>query len=162
VVAYPDELLVPGEEIITHRHPHWKMMVVPVLVLLLVVGLGSFLAALIGAQTWGLWARIVVLVIALAVVVRFTLVPLIRWRTTHFVITNRRVLVREGLITRRGMDIPMRRITGVQFRQSLFERLFGVGTLVMESASDDPLEFEDVPGVEEVHGLLYQEVAKGA
>src|SRR4029078_4282374 len=142
-------------------HPHWKMMVVPVLVLLVVVSLGSFLAALSGAQTWGLWAQVVVLVIALVLVVRFTLAPLIRWRTTHFVITNRRVLVREGLITRRGMDIPMRRITGVQFRQSLFERLFGVGTLVMESASDDPLEFEDIPGVEEVHALLYQEVAKG-
>jgi uncharacterized membrane protein YdbT with pleckstrin-like domain len=161
-VAYPDELLVPGEEIIMHRHPHWKMMVVPVVVLLVVVGLGSYLAALIGAQSWGLWARVAVLVIALALVVRFTLAPLIRWRTTHFVITNRRVLVREGLITRRGMDIPMRRITGVQFRQSLFERLFGVGTLVMESASDEPLEFGDVPGIEEVHGLLYQEVAKGA
>jgi uncharacterized membrane protein YdbT with pleckstrin-like domain len=161
-VAYPDELLVAGETIIMHRHPHWKMMVVPVVVLLVVVGLGSYLAALIGAQSWGLWARVAVLVIALGLVVRFTLVPLIRWRTTHFVITNRRVLVREGLITRRGMDIPMRRITGVQFRQSLFERLFGVGTLVMESASDDPLEFADVPGIEEVHGLLYQEVAKGA
>jgi uncharacterized membrane protein YdbT with pleckstrin-like domain len=160
-VAYPDELLVPGEEIITHRHPHWKMMVVPVVVLLVLVGLVSYLAAFIGAQSWGPWARIVLLVIALALVVRFTIVPLIRWRTTHFVITNRRVLVREGLITRRGMDIPMRRITGVQFRQSLFERLFGVGTLVMESASDEPLEFEDVPGIEEVHGLLYQEVAKG-
>ena len=160
-MAYPDELLVPGEEIIMHRHPHWKMMVVPVVVLLLVVALVSFLAALIGAQSWGLWARIALLVIALALVIRFTLMPLIRWRTTHFVITNRRVLVREGLVTRRGMDIPMRRITGVQFRQSLFERLFGVGTLVMESASDEPLEFEDVPGIEEVHGLLYQEVAKG-
>ena len=161
-MAYPDELLVPGEEIITHRHPHWKMMVVPVVVLLVLVGLVSYLAAFIGAQSWGPWARIVLLVIALALVVRFTIVPLIRWRTTHFVITNRRVLVREGLITRRGMDIPMRRITGVQFRQSLFERLFGVGTLVMESAGDEPLEFEDVPGIEEVHGLLYQEVAKGA
>jgi len=159
-VAYPDELLVPGEEVVMHKHPHWKMLVVPVVVLLVVVGLGSFLAALIGAQSWGPVARIVVLVLALALVVRLTLVPLIRWRTTHFVITNRRVLVREGLITRRGMDIPLRRITGVQFRQSLFERLFGVGTLVMESASDDPLEFEDVPGIEEVHGLLYQEVAK--
>jgi len=50
----------------------------------------------------------------------------------------------------------------VQFRQSLFERMFGVGTLVMESASDDPLEFEDIPGIEEVHALLYQEVAKQA
>jgi uncharacterized membrane protein YdbT with pleckstrin-like domain len=160
-VAYPDELLVPGEEIIMHRHPHWKMLVGPVVLLLVVVGLGSYLGALIGAQSWGLWARIALLVIAVGLVVRFTVAPLIRWRTTHFVITNRRVLVREGLITRRGMDIPMRRITGVQFRQSLFERLFGVGTLVMESASDEPLEFEDVPGIEDVHGLLYQEVAKG-
>ena len=58
-MAYPDELLVPGEEIIMHRHPHWKMMVVPVVVLLLVVALVSFLAAFIGAQSWGPWARIV-------------------------------------------------------------------------------------------------------
>jgi uncharacterized membrane protein YdbT with pleckstrin-like domain len=161
-MAYPDELLVPGEDIVMHRHPHWKMLVVPVLVLLVVVGLGSYLAALVGAQSWSPWARIVLAVVALGLVVRLTLMPLIRWRTTHFVITNRRVLVREGLITRRGMDIPMRRITGVQFRQSLFERPFGVGTLVVESASDDPLEFEDIPGIEEVHGLLYQEVAKQA
>jgi uncharacterized membrane protein YdbT with pleckstrin-like domain len=161
-MAYPDELLVPGEDIVMHRHPHWKMLIAPVLVLLIVVGLGSYLAALVGAQSWSPWVRIVLGVIGLGLIVRFTLMPLIRWRTTHFVITNRRVLVREGLITRRGTDIPMRRITGVQFRQSLFERLFGVGTLVMESASDDPLEFEDIPGIEEVHALLYQEVAKQA
>ena len=52
-MAYPDELLVPGEEIIMHRHPHWKMMVLPVVVLLLVVALVSFLAAFIGAQSLG-------------------------------------------------------------------------------------------------------------
>jgi uncharacterized membrane protein YdbT with pleckstrin-like domain len=159
-MAYPDELLVHGEEIVMHRHPHWKMLVVPVLVLLLVVGLGSYLAALIGAQSWSPWARIVLGVIGLGLIVRFTLAPVIRWRTTHFVVTNRRVLVREGLFTRRGLDIPLRRITSVQFRHTLFERLFGVGTLVMESASDEPLEFHDVPGVEEVHALLYKEVAE--
>ncbi len=159
-MGYPDELLVAGEEILTHRHPHWKMLVGPVLVLLVVVGLGSYLAALVGAQSWGPWARIVLAVIALGLVVRFTLMPVIRWRTTHFVVTNRRVLVREGLFTRRGLDIPLRRITSVQFRHTLFERIFGVGTLVMESASDEPLEFHDIPGVEEVHALLYREVAE--
>ncbi len=92
----------------------------------------------------------------------FTLVPVIRWRTTHFVITTRRVLVREGLLARRGMDIPMRRINSVQFRHSLFERLFGVGTLVIESASDDAAGVPRHPGHRAVHALLYQEVAKGA
>jgi uncharacterized membrane protein YdbT with pleckstrin-like domain len=160
-VAYPDELLVPGEEIIMHKHPHWKMLILPVLVLLVVVAVVSYLAAVIGAQSWSPWARLVLGVIGLGLVVRFTLAPVIRWRTTHFVVTNRRVLVREGLITRRGMDIPMRRITGVEFRQGLVERLLGVGTLVIESPSEDALEFRDIPGVESAHALLYQEVAKG-
>jgi membrane protein YdbS with pleckstrin-like domain len=160
-VAYPDELLVSGEEIVMHKHPHWKMLILPVVVLLVVVAVVSYLAAVIGAQSWSPWARLVLGVIGLGLVVRLTLVPVIRWRTTHFVVTNRRVLVREGLITRRGMDIPMRRITGVEFRQGLLERLLGVGTLVIESPSEDALEFRDIPGVESAHALLYQEVAKG-
>jgi len=161
-VAYPDELLVAGETIRLHKHPHWKMLVVPVLVLLVVVGLGSFLASLVGRQTWAPWAWLALGVVALALAVRFTLVPVIRWRTTHFVVTTRRVLVREGLFSRRGMDISMSRINSVEFRHTLFERLLGVGTLVIESASDEPLEFHDVPQVEQVHMLLYQEVADEA
>ncbi|HEY0816955.1 MAG TPA: PH domain-containing protein [Pseudonocardia sp.] len=158
-MAYPDELLATGEKIVMHRHPHWKMLVGPVFVLLVVVAAGSFLAALVGGQTWTPWARLVLALIALALVLRFTVAPVIRWRTTHFVVTSRRVLVREGLFSRRGMDIPMSRINSVEFRHTLFERLLGVGTLIIESASDEPLEFHDIPGVEQVHALLYQEVA---
>jgi uncharacterized membrane protein YdbT with pleckstrin-like domain len=158
-VAYPDELLVEGEQVVIHKHPHWKMLVLPVLVLLLVVAAGSFLAALVSAQTWAPWAWLALAVIGLALIVRFTVVPVVRWRTTHFVVTNRRVLVREGVFARHGIDIPMSRINSVQFRHSLLERMLGSGTLVIESASDEPLEFEDVPGVERVHAMLYSEVA---
>ena len=158
-MAYPDELLATGEEIVMHKHPHWKMLVGPVFVLLVVVAAASFLAALVGGQTWAPWAWLALGVVGLGLALRFTVSPVIRWRTTHFVVTTRRILVREGLFSRRGMDIPMSRINSVEFRQSLFERLLGVGTLLVESASDDPLEFHDIPGVEKVHALLYQEVA---
>ena len=80
-------------------------------------------------------------------------------RQTHFVVTTRRVLVREGVLSRQGIDIPMSRINSVQFRHTVLERVLGCGTLVIESASDEPLEFDDVPSVERVHALLYQEVA---
>lgn len=158
-MAYPDELLATGEEIVMHKHPHWKMLVGPVFLLLVIVAAGSYLAALIGGQTWASWGWLVLGVVGLGLVLRFTVAPVIRWRTTHFVVTTRRILVREGLFTRRGMDIPMSRVNGVEFRQSLFERLLGVGTLLVESFSDEPLEFHDIPGVEKVHALLYQEVA---
>jgi hypothetical protein len=35
----------------------------------------------------------------------------------------------------------------------------GCGTLVIESASDEPLEFDDIPQVERVHSLLHQDVS---
>jgi uncharacterized membrane protein YdbT with pleckstrin-like domain len=159
-VAYPDGLLVEGEQVVVHRHPHWRMLVVPVLVLLLVVGGTSFLAALVSAQSWAVWAWLGLAAAGLALIGRFTVFPVVRQRTTHFVVTNRRVLVREGVLTRHGMDIPLRRISSVQFRNSLLERMLGSGTLVIESDSDESLEFDDVPGVRRVHALLYNEVAQ--
>ena len=158
-MAYPDDLLVDGERVVMHKHPHWKLLVVPVLVLLVVVGLGSFLAALVSTQPWAPWAWIGLGALALVLVVWLTVVPVIRWRTTHFVITTRRVLIREGVLTRHGIDIPMSRISSVQFRHTLVERLLGCGTLIIESSSDEPLEFDDVPDVERVHTMLYAEVA---
>ncbi len=158
-VAYPDDLLVPGERIVMHKHPHWKMLVTPVVVLLLVVGIGTYLAALASTQTWAPWAWLALGVVGVGLVGRFTVWRVLRWRTTHFVVTTRRVLIREGVLSRNGMDIPMSRINSVQFRHTIVERMFGSGTLVIESASDEPLEFDDVPDVERVHALLYQEVA---
>jgi uncharacterized membrane protein YdbT with pleckstrin-like domain len=149
---------VEDEQVVVHRHPHWKMLVVPVVVLLLVVGVASFLAAVVSAQSWALWAWLGLVVAGLALVGRFTVYPVVRWRTTHFVVTDRRVLVREGVLTRQGMDIPLRRISSVQFRQGLLERMLGAGTLVVESDSDESLEFDDVPGVRRVHAVLYNEV----
>jgi uncharacterized membrane protein YdbT with pleckstrin-like domain len=158
-VAYPDDLLVDGERIVMHKHPHVKMLLVPVLVLLLVVALGVFVAALVREQPWAPVAWTGLAAVGLVLVVWWTLVPVIRWRTTHFVVTTRRVLVREGVLSRTGIDIPMSRINSVQFRHTVLERFLGCGTLVIESASDEPLEFADIPDVERVHALLYQEVA---
>ncbi|MGH8966228.1 MAG: PH domain-containing protein [Actinomycetes bacterium] len=158
-MAYPDELLVEGEQVVVHKHPHWKMLVVPVLVLLVVVGVTCFLAALVSAQSWAPWAWLGLAVAGLALVGRYTVVPAVRFRTTHFVVTDRRVLVRDGVFTRHGIDIPLRRISEVRFRRGVLERMLGAGTLVIESDSDGQLEFDDVPGVHRVYALLYREVA---
>jgi uncharacterized membrane protein YdbT with pleckstrin-like domain len=87
-----------------------------------------------------------------------TLRPVLAWRSTHFVITDRRVMYRHGLLTRSGIDIPLARINSVEFRHGVFDRMVRSGTLVIESAAQDPLEFDDVPQVEQVHSLLYHEV----
>ncbi|MCK2238370.1 MULTISPECIES: PH domain-containing protein [unclassified Crossiella] len=157
-MAYPDDLLADNEHVVVHKHPHWKMLLIPVLVLLVTIGLGLYLAALIQDLSWAGIGWIVLGVLGVLVVVIFVLVPLVRWRSTHFVVTTQRIMVREGVLTRTGIDIPLSRINSVRFKHGLLDRVLGCGTLIVESASDEPLEFDDIPGVERVHTLLYREV----
>jgi len=161
-VGYPDNVLAADEHVVLHRHPHWKRLIGPVLIAQLAVALASFGAAIVSQADWRDTATNVslgfIVAIALIVVGRFTLWPVLNWRSTHFVITDRRVMFRHGLLTRTGIDIPLARINSVEFRHGLLDRMMRTGTLIVESASQDPLEFNDIPRVELVHSLLYHEV----
>jgi uncharacterized membrane protein YdbT with pleckstrin-like domain len=134
----------------------------PVLVLLLTTALAAFAAAVVNTTGWDQTAKNIVMlvigVIWLIVIGWLTVWPFMAWRTTHFVITDRRVMFRHGVMTRAGIDIPLARINSVEFRHGLTDRLLRTGTLIIESAAQDPLEFHDIPRVEQVHSLLYHEV----
>jgi membrane protein YdbS with pleckstrin-like domain len=158
-VSYPKDVLTPGEEVVVHDHPHVKALFGPGLLLLVVTGLcvwGAVWAGTSDSVTGGARTplQIGLGVVWLVALVLF-LVRLVGWSTTHFVITDRRVMFRQGVVTRSGIDIPVRRINSVQFRHGLVDRMLRTGTLIIESASDDPLEFDDIPQVERVHSLLY-------
>ena len=155
-------MLAKDEEVVLHRHPHWKRLTAPVLVLIAISAVAAFGAGYVNQVNWEPTAKRVVLLVILAVwlvvVGWLTVWPFLNWLTTHFVITDRRVMFRHGLITRSGIDIPLARINSVEFRHGLLDRVLRTGTLIIESASQDPLEFHDIPRVEQVHSLLYHEV----
>jgi uncharacterized membrane protein YdbT with pleckstrin-like domain len=157
-MAYPDDLLSSGEHVVIHKHPHWKMLIFPVFWLLVVVAIGTYLAGLVVDQSWATIAWIALTVIGVVLILWLTIAPVVRWRTTHFIITSDRVMYREGVFKRTGLDIPLARVNSVRFEHSLLDRVLGCGTLIIESASDEPLEFDDIPSVEKVHTMLYREV----
>lgn len=165
-MGYPDGVLAADERVVLHRHPHWKRLILPVLALLVCTAAASFAAAVVSRTDWDPRARQVVSAVIggiwLLLVLWLTLRPFLTWKTTHFVVTDRRVMYRHGVLTRSGIDIPLARINSVEFRHGLFDRMVRSGTLVIESASQDPLEFDDVPQVEQVHSLLYHEVFETA
>ena len=161
-MGYPDNVLATDEQVVLHRHPHWKRLIGPVLALLLITAVAAFGAAVVSRTGWDPRARQVVsAVIAgiwLVLAGWLTVRPFLAWLTTHFVITDRRVMYRHGVLNRAGIDFPLARINSVEFRHGLIDRMVRTGTLVIESASQDPLEFFDIPRVEQVHSLLYHEV----
>lgn len=159
-MAYPEDLLSEGEQVVIHKHPHWKMLLLPYFTLVVTLGVGIWLAILAMDATppWDLILLIAIGAVGLAVIVWLFLAPLVRWRTTHFIVTTDRVMAREGVVKRTGIDIPMSRISSVRFEHGLTDRIFGCGTLTIESSSQEPLSFEDIPQVEWVHTHIYREV----
>ncbi|MCV7257966.1 PH domain-containing protein [Mycobacterium shimoidei] len=161
-MPYPDNVLARDEQVVLHRHPHWKRLVGPIFALLFATALASFAAAVVNTTDWDANAKKIIFAVIAAIwlvlVGWLTLLPFLGWLTTHFVVTDRRVMYRHGLLTRSGIDIPLARINSVEFRHRIVDRILRTGTLIIESASQDPLEFHDIPRVEHVHALLYHEV----
>jgi membrane protein YdbS with pleckstrin-like domain len=157
-VAYPEDLLSEGESVILHKHSHWKMLLLPYVVLIVTLGVGIWLAILVSDTSWSMVGFIAIGAVALILLVWLFFIPFIRWRTTHFVVTTDRVMAKEGVIKTTGITIPMNSINSVRFEHGLVDRIFGCGTLIIESASQEPLEFDDIPSVERVHTLLYREI----
>ncbi len=161
-MGYPDNVLARDEQVVLHRHPHWKRLIGAVLVLLVTSAAAAFVAGYVNTLEWDASAKNVIFLVIggiwLVLVGWLTVWPFLNWWTTHFVITDRRVMFRHGLVTRAGIDIPLARINSVEFRHGLCDRILRTGTLVIESAAQDPLEFHDIPRVEHVHSLLYHEV----
>ncbi|TFV87795.1 PH domain-containing protein [Blastococcus sp. CT_GayMR16] len=162
-MPYPDKLLAEDEEVARHLHPHWLTLFWPVVWLLVVIGGASFgMAAIPAGRQQGL-VRMLILALAVVLLIVFVLVPLLKWRTTHYVITTHRLLFREGIMARRGRDIGLSRITDVSYRQSLWDRIINSGTLTIESAGDSGATvLRQIPDSEGVQQLLNYMVEEDA
>jgi uncharacterized membrane protein YdbT with pleckstrin-like domain len=96
--------------------------------------------------------------LAVAVVWLVLTVPkFVGWLTTQHVITNERVIHRQGFIAKHGKEIPHEMINTVSFRQSVFERMVGSGDLVIESAGEEGQTlYRDIPKPEQLQTLIYK------
>ena len=161
-MAFPAELLAQDEELQFELRPHWRALVLPIIALMGIAAATGYLAARLGAWfpeppllTLGL--RLGAVAVAIALAVPLALAPLARWMSTLYVFTDRRIIIRRGIITRYGHDMPLSKVNNVSFRQRLLERLLGCGTLIVESASEQGmLVIADVPDVQRVQREVYR------
>jgi uncharacterized membrane protein YdbT with pleckstrin-like domain len=87
----------------------------------------------------------------------------LEWTYTHFVVTDRRVIARSGIISKRGTEIPLERINNIDFAQKFWERLIGAGDLSIESAGKDgQSHFENVRHPDMVQQEIYRQMEENA
>lgn len=148
-MAISPRLLNDGESVVVSTRTHVKALLWPAATLVVVAGLGGFLATLPSGEQAGLW-RAVIGVVALVLVLWRCAWPFLRWLTTTYTFTDRRLVTREGVLTRRGHDISLARISDISYEKDLVDRVLGCGTLVVSDAGDLAIELHDIPRVEEV------------
>jgi uncharacterized membrane protein YdbT with pleckstrin-like domain len=158
-MPYPEKLLNDDEEIVEQLHPHWLTLVPAVLAFLVICALAGVGIAFLpdGSDNEGARQGLLLAILAVAVVLLawLTLAPVIRWRSTHYVITTRRVLIRRGVFSHVGRDITLGRISDVAYEQTLWDRLFRSGTLHIESAGENGQEtLVNIPRANDVQQTL--------
>jgi uncharacterized membrane protein YdbT with pleckstrin-like domain len=147
--------LTEGEQVVLRLHRHWKTVLGPFLVLAATVA--ALLVALIYLPSATALARLGLGAVALIIVVVLVLGPLLRWRTTSYELTNRRLRMRAGILSRTVRDFPLSKISDVTSSQGLLDRLLGCGQLVVESPGErGQLILTEIPHVQDVQTTLFQ------
>jgi uncharacterized membrane protein YdbT with pleckstrin-like domain len=149
--------LAPGEKPVIAVRPHWKVLVWPVTLAVLVVAVAVAAEVVISFGKVASAGRLILAAAALAGVVWVVGIPLLRWRTTQYQLTSRRLRMRSGIVARTGKDIPLSRITDVSFETGLLDRILGAGTLVVESPGEHgQVRLAQIPHVQYLQSTLFQ------
>jgi uncharacterized membrane protein YdbT with pleckstrin-like domain len=125
-----DEYLLPTERRVIRVRQHWAVMTEPLtgtaLFLLLIVALQRYLPNSVLIDN-------VAFYLALVAVLRFTVLT-IQWWIERIVITDKRVMISQGIIVHNVGMMPLGKVTDLTFRRTLGGRMFGYGTVIVESA----------------------------
>lgn len=157
----PRRLVADDETVVMALRPHWKKLVRPALVLLAVSPLATYAIAVVPAGDAQPAVRVAILASAALVVLRWCAWPFVRWLATSYVLTDRRLITRIGVVTRAGHDVPLSRVNDVTFEhRGILERLLRCGTLVVQWGEYGHLVLRHVPQVEHVQREIH-ELAEG-
>jgi membrane protein YdbS with pleckstrin-like domain len=147
-------MLRENEKLVLDLHPHWWYFAKAMLATVIAVVIAVVILAALPAHGWD-WVRLIAAVLVLASLV-WLAERYVHWVTTYFILTTDRVIYRQGIVAKRGMEIPLQRINTIFFSQRFFERILGLGDLKIESASRTGAEvFEDIRNPDRVQHEIY-------
>jgi len=129
-MPFSTDNLHPEEQLVLNLRPHWWTFTPALSALVAAVVAGVWVLAATDSQP----LRAVTAAVVLGVLVWFV-TRYVQWYTTELVLTSDRLIYRSGVIAKSGIEIPLDRINTIFFNQKIWERLIGVGDLMVESAS---------------------------
>jgi uncharacterized membrane protein YdbT with pleckstrin-like domain len=126
--------LHPGEDVVFEGHPSWRALLAFYLSGLVVAVLIAAIVAL--AASVGAGIAVGVVLIALVIVVGF-----VRRMATTYMVSNQRLYIRRGILSKRIQQTRIDRVQNVNTDQRFLERVLRVGTVDFDTAGTDDSDF---------------------
>lgn len=151
MARYADGLLADGERVVLRTRQHW---LAPALearwaIGLLIAGLTFLWAALSWTGAASDVARIIAGILLLVAVAWFAFVYA-DWASQDYLVTTRRVLKVEGILTKKSADSSLEKINDAVLEQTVLGRMLGYGDLEILTASEVSVDryrrLKDAPG----------------
>jgi uncharacterized membrane protein YdbT with pleckstrin-like domain len=127
--------LSPGERVIFQGHPSWRAIIGFYLKGILIAAIAGVLFKLFGAGSG------TVFLVVLVIVAGTVLIGFVRRVATTYTITDRRLNIRRGIVSREVQETRLERVQNVNYKQSVYQRLVQVGDVDFDTAAGDDYNF---------------------
>jgi uncharacterized membrane protein YdbT with pleckstrin-like domain len=127
--------LSPGERVIFQGHPSWRAILGFYLKGVLIAAVAGAIAKLVGA------GAATVFLIVLAVIAVTVLAGFLKRVATTYTITDRRLNIKRGIVSREIQETRLERVQNVNYRQSVYQRIMQIGDVDFDTAATDDYDF---------------------
>jgi uncharacterized membrane protein YdbT with pleckstrin-like domain len=127
--------LSPGEQVIFQGHPSWRAILGFYLKGILIAAIVGAIAKLFDAGS-GTVFLIVLVIVAVTVLVGF-----VKRVATTYTITDRRLNIKRGIISREVQETRLERVQNVNYKQSVYQRAMQIGDVDFDTAAGDDYNF---------------------
>jgi hypothetical protein len=164
-MTYVESNLVPGETVIYQTRLHWIVMLGHLLLGCLLLGLPGVLLLYYALNQTGLDARTLRIMegggVALIVCgVVAILMGMVRRNATEMAVTNRRVVIKTGLASRKTIEMLLNKVESIEVSETAFGRMLGYGTIVVIGTGGTPEPFHKMADPLEFRSQVQQQIEK--
>ncbi|MGR6317066.1 PH domain-containing protein [Micromonospora soli] len=150
--------LFPTERFRGEWKRHWIYIAKPLIIGVLATFILGYLSGFLAGNQTGALTTVAVLLWFL--VIGWVAWQIAEWWYNRFILTNKRVMVVDGVITRRVAMMPLVRVTDMKYEQSPTGRALNYGTFVLESAGQEQAlrEIKSLPNPNELYLRVVEEM----
>jgi acyl-coenzyme A synthetase/AMP-(fatty) acid ligase len=162
-MSYVESNLVPGETVIYKTRLHWIVMLWQVILGCLLFGLAGALLFYYALNRTAMQSKalhimegggVALLVCGLVVI----LTGLVRRNATEMAVTNRRVVIKTGLASRKTIEMLLNKVESIEVSETAFGRMLGYGTIVVIGTGGTPEPFHKVAHPLEFRSQVQQQI----